>query len=517
VNWAADGASAADAGTAGDAGAAEAAPAIALEETAGPGRRLLRNSAALTAGQLVARVMSTVAALVVARTLGPSLLGVVALAQTLAAFFGGLGDAGLTVIVYREIVLAPKNMWRLVIDTTVLQVALAFVLAGVLVLIAVFVPMPAGSARVLLLFAPYLLTEALGIEYALRAFEHMVLVAAIRIALQFVTSFSMIALVVATHDPIWVPISLWVGQLTGDVMIWWFLRARHPFERSRPRLTSAVTLLKAGAPLLISAVLINFWALASTVTLASLRSSRALGLYSAPFSLIFTAWVMSEVAVGGMFPEFVRRYRDDHVGFAALLDTVVRLTSRLTLPIAAFLMVGAEPLVRLLYGDRFAASGPLLQILAPIIPLGWFTSYVSYGLIAAGEGRAYAKGLAYGVAFATVAYPIWTGAFGATGTAIVSTLTVTIFALALTVYARIRIGVWPVPAVLREWDYLVVPLVVLVAFRAWLTFDTVLVPLLAAGIAVGAVELVRGFPTARQLSGLRRLSSAPTGSPLPGS
>ena len=479
-------------------------------------RRLFRNSVALAASQLVFRFMSTLATLVVAHALGPALFGEITLAQTLAAFFGGVGDAGLTLWVYREIVLAPRRLWQLVVDTTALQLALALVLGGAIVLIALLAPMPSGSARLLLLFAPFLITEALSVEYALRAFERMAAVAIIRIVGQAITSIGTIALVLATHDAIWVPIMLWVGQLAADALVWWALRAGQPFERVRPRLASTGRLLRAGAPMLVTVVLINLWGVASTVSLAALRGSRALGLYSAPFGLIFTAWLMAEVAVGGVFPEFVRRQRDDHAGFAALLDTVVRLTSRLTLPVAAFLIAGADPLMRLLFGARFSASGPLLEILAPIVPLGWFATYVGNALLAAGERRVYAQGLAISAAFAAIAYPVWTAAFGATGTAIASTLTVLTLALALTLYAQIYVRVMPVPAALREAEYFVIPLAVLFAVRSWLKFDSVLIPLLAAGLAIGAVELARGFPTVRQFAGLRRLAAPPRGAPVAG-
>jgi O-antigen/teichoic acid export membrane protein len=448
------------------------------------------------------------AALVVAHTLGPSLLGEVAFAQTLAAFFGGIGDAGLTIWVYREIVLAPKRLWRLVIDTTFLQVWLALVLAAIFALIAILVPMPAGTSRLLLLFTPYLLTEALSIDYALRAFEHMVAAASIRVGAQMIASIGTIVLVLATHDPIWVPIMLWVGQLAGDAMIWWCLHARYPFERSWPHLASTRKLLRAGAPLLVTTVIMNIWAVLSTVSLAGLRSTRELGLYSAPLGLILTAWVMSEVAVGGIVPELVRRYRDDRPGFSSLVDTVVRLTSRLTLAVAAFLIVAAAPVVQLLYGSRFAASAPLLAILAPIVPLGWFAWYVGYSLLAGGERRAYAQGLAYGLAFAAVAYPIWTAAYGTTGTAIVSTLTVSIFAVALTLYARSRVGVTPVVAALEGWPYFVIPLGILLGLRVVVPFHSVIIPVLAWLVVVTAVEFANSSPTLRQLAGLRRLSPA---------
>jgi lipopolysaccharide exporter len=466
------------------------------------------NSAALTVGQLLIRAISTLSAFVVARALGPSGVGEIALALTLAVFFAGLGDAGITLVSYREIVLEPKKLSQIVTDTTFLQLWLSLLLAGALALIALVVPMPTGSARLLLLFTPFLLAQALSVDYALRALERMVTVAVIAVLIQLITSVGTVTLVLATHDPIWVAIMLWFAQLVGDAVIWWQVRLSDRFEFKRPRPSATTRLLKAGLPLLVTTVLLNYWGVVSTVSLAWLRSSHVLGIYSAPFSLVFTAWAMSEVASGGAYPELVRRARDDHEGFAALLDTLVRLTTRITLAIAAFVVVAAEPLVRLIYGGRFAASGPILQILAPIIPLGWFCSFVGYALLAGGEQRAFAQGLFTGAVFATVAYPIGAMLLGATGTAIVSTTTVIIFATALAWHASRRLGVNPTAAALREWRYGLLPLAALIVVAAVVSFEPILTLLAAWVLVVSAVEVANGLATARQLIAVRRL--APT-------
>ncbi|MGI8412544.1 MAG: oligosaccharide flippase family protein [Solirubrobacteraceae bacterium] len=485
----------------------DASPASANAVPPPAGRRVLINSAALTIGQIVARAISVLSTVVIAHALGPARIGEIAVAAALAVFFAGIGDAGLTFWSYREIVLAPKLLSRIVVDTTFVQLWLSLALAAVLGSIAIVAHMPAGQARLLLLFTPFLLAQALSVQYALEALEQMVTVAAIGILIQVVTTAGTIAFVLATRDPIWVPIALWVGQFIGDAVIWWRLRARHGFELTWPRPSSTKRLLENGLPLLVTILLLNYWGMISTVFLAFLRSSRQLGIYSVSFSLVFTAWTLAYVAAGGTVPELVRRARDDRPGFATLLDTLVRLTTRLTLTIAAFVIAAAEPLVRLLYGGKFAASAPILQILAPIIPLGWFTSFLGYALLADNQKRAYAQGLMAGAAFATVAYPVGAALFGATGTAVVSTVTVSVFAMAYIWYARRHLGVNPAPAALREWRYGVVPLVALLAFDEIAPFDTILVPLAAWAVVVAAVELANGLPTARQLIGLRRLQA----------
>lgn len=476
--------------------------AAAAPAAAPAGGRIARNIVALGLSEVATRGLTILTALVVARSLGPAAFGQVAVAQTLALYIAAFSDGGLTLLAYRRIVVDPKAMSQLVADTTVIQAAISLAMTVLLVVVALAAPFDARLTELLIVFAPYALTQGLSLMYALQSLEEMRAVAVVKTATQIATAVPTIALVLATHNPVWVAAGLVAGQFLGDVLFVARLRRHHGLRFLRPRLDRAPGMLREGAPLLGSFLLFNYAGTIDTLVLGLLKPTTDVGHYSAAARVTNMAVLLNQVVYGAVLPELVRRFHTGRDALRDFTDGLVALTLRATLAGSALVVVIAGPVVAALYGDAYRSGATVLAILAPGVALLWYAHLVGYALIAAERQREYLRAIASAAALATVVYPAATVAFGIDGMAAAVTLNALTQAVTFTYYSRTRLGL-PSTAVVRgELPYFVAPIAL--AGVGALVIDPF--PALSAAVlwfgGVAAVEAVRGWPIrgmARQL------------------
>jgi O-antigen/teichoic acid export membrane protein len=381
------------------------------------------------------------------------------------------------------------------------QVGLSIVMMGALVGVAFAAPFGSGKRELLIVFAPYVLTQALSVLYALQALERMGSVALIKVITQLATAIPTVALVVATRDPIWVAIGLIFGQLVGDAITFAVL-GRHNFRFTAPDLSAFIPLIKGGTALLSSLLLFNYLATIDIPILSAFRSSHQVGLYSAATRLVATAAIVSQVLITAVLPELVRRHMQGRERLRAFAEQLVALTSRVTLACTGMVIVESGAIVRLLYGAQYRPSSALLAILVPIVPLVWYGHLLGYVQVAAGRQRDFAVSLGVACAAATVAFPVTAGLWGSKGLAIALTATYLLQAAAFAFLLARHLDSSVIVAAVRQLPYALIPIIVLLIAHA-VSRDSLLtaVPLWLA--AVIAVEAAARWPTVAALGAIR--------------
>ncbi len=475
--------------------------------------RIAGNLTMLTLAEMFARSLTLVTSVVVARLLGPSKLGEVALALTLSVFFSAIADGGLTLLTYRRIVAAPREISRLVADTTLVQTGIALVMMGVLIAIAVIAPFGASKRDLLIVFAPYILSQALNVLYAVQALERMGSAALIKMATQLFTALPTIVLVEATRDPIWVAVGLIFGQLSADAITFYLLRRRAGFRFVLPHLSAAVPLLTGGSALLGSLLLFNYLGAIDIPILSGFRSTHQVGVYNAATRIVSTAAIVSQVLFTAVLPELVRRHAADHRRFIAFTGQLVALTTRLTLIPTGIVVAASASIVHLIYGPQYRETATILAIMIPVVPLVWYGHLLGFVQIAAGRQRDFLISLAVACAAATVAYPILAGVWGATALAGGDTAVSLIQAGAFAFLARRLVGDFDaIATALAQLPYALVPIALILAQHVLLGNHTFVLSLALWAVGVVAVEAAGRWPTARMVASIRASRAAPQAS-----
>jgi O-antigen/teichoic acid export membrane protein len=162
--------------------------------------------------------------------------------------------------------------------------------------------------------------------------------------------------------------------------------ALHAARHERPALRRLVaSLFERSAPVLGSTIVVVAIGWLDTIIVAGRMAASDVGVYAAAVRLT----IVPSTLIGGIaslaLPLAVSAWRDGRVG--EFNTTVLRGGTLLGVVVVGVLALGAELIVRVVYGGAFAAAGPVFMVLA----LGYLASFpgnpMSQVLFAAGRTR----------------------------------------------------------------------------------------------------------------------------------
>jgi PST family polysaccharide transporter len=288
------------------------------------------------------------------------------------------------------------------------------------------------------------------------------------------------------------------GEIAALVVAW----CVSPF-RPLPRFdwTVARSLLKIGVPVSVGAVFAMATFNVDNLIVGNLLGATELAYYLIAFNA--ASWLVNIVGgavtqVGG--PAFAEYKRRQH----ALGELVSRSTVWLlevALPCSALLAALADPLIRFLYGDRYAPAIDVLRIIAALGVGRLLVNLGRDGLVADGFARTYAYIQVVWASMVAIGVYVGTQAGGLSGAATAQVIVASVVAVLTywTLHRKLGIGLSFLRLVIR-------PAVGAITggALAWLAseaLDSIGVPLLqlvVGGIVGGLVCFVVGFSRQRR-------------------
>jgi O-antigen/teichoic acid export membrane protein len=141
------------------------------------------------------------------------------------------------------------------------------------------------------------------------------------------------------------------------------------------------------------------------------RGSTVVGNYANAYKVIDAAGVIPSSFVLALFPQLSRRAAGEG-GLLKAYALAAKILIGIAVVLAAGLMVLAEPLTRIAWGDEFLPdSARALQILVWFLPLSFFNGLTQYVLIALGRQasitRAFALAAGFNVAANLLLVPLF--------------------------------------------------------------------------------------------------------------
>ncbi len=463
-------------------------------------RRLSGYVLSLGTAEAVGRGLSFVAMIVVARVLGPESFGQLALAQVVVLYLAALGDGGLTLWTQREIVRRPDDLPRLIAQTLVAQMVLAMLAMGALAVIAFAAPLPEGTSILILAAAPTALAQAVSTVYALQSLEWMRSAALVKVITQLIAASSAVALVLLTHQPVWVIMTMWLGQLAGAGLAFGILARGGRLHVALPAVADVRTTLVAGLPILGSIALVHYSQMMDTVVLGFLRGSYDVGIYAAAARLMVVAGVLALVISNALYPEMVRRHAESDERLGEFSGRALALALRISIAVAALTAAVAPGIIDCRYDARFAESAAVLLILAFLFPVLCCNSLGTQVLMAAGLRKRLLAGVGIGAVFATVAIPVGAATFGVAGTAVALVGSMLVQCIAFTVLARGPLTTGWRSLLTKEIGFGLLLCGAVFAAHAITSGES---PLLLGATWLAAfaiIEALRGFPTVATLA-----------------
>lgn len=301
----------------------------------------------------------------VARYLGPAGFGQLSYAIAFVALFGAIATLGLDGIVVRDLVRAPDKAGELLGSAFALKLIGGSLAVLAAVLVAGLVRPDDEAARTLVaIVAAGTLFQAVDIVdlwFQSRvqsrhtvlarnaAFLSMVLVRAALVLTQAgVAAFAWAASAELALAALALAVSY---RLRGGV--WGALR---------PALARMRALLAESWPLMLSSFAVLVYMRIDQVMLAALLGEREVGLYAAAVRLSEMWYVIPTVIVSSLMPSLTEARARSEELYYQRLQTLLNLLVRAAYLVAIPVSLLAGPLMRLLYGESYAAAGSILAI-----------------------------------------------------------------------------------------------------------------------------------------------------------
>ncbi|MGH2834305.1 MAG: polysaccharide biosynthesis C-terminal domain-containing protein [Solirubrobacteraceae bacterium] len=163
------------------------------------------------------------------------------------------------------------------------------------------------------------------------------------------------------------------SALTSALTVVWALRMATVRLRGVRELWGA--LLRVGVGVGVAGILVTVYVKLDQILVLEYAGSRQAGLYGAAYRLLDQVQFIPISVMTTLFPLIAAAYSSHRDRARALLQSAAEYLAMASLPILAFTVVGAHPIITLLFGRAFGPAAPALPILA-----GAFVS-ISFGYL----------------------------------------------------------------------------------------------------------------------------------------
>lgn len=368
-------------------------------------RRLSKNLLFLYAGEIVARGTGMLVFAVLARKLGQSGYGAVECAVG-TYFVANLAlEAGLSDWGAREAAHRPDETRRLAARVIFLRfLTLAFALA--VVVGSAYGLRPEGPARTLTLFyALVLLPGPLVLNWIFQARDETHVIAGTSVLRQILLAAAVFLFARDVGSAIALPIGDAVGMCAVVVVHHVLFRKKVGSLDTTDLLSGSRALSASGGFMALSAFT---WALRLYTPLLLLGrflpDGAEAGIFGAAHRLIVSAHTFVWLYFANLLPSLTRAVTSgDHAGFKKQIVRSLTFVLPITVVGAVVGRPLAEPIVTLINGAAFSASGPVLAWMLWMLVAAFFSGHFRYGLIAQGRVRAELCANALGAAAAVTA------------------------------------------------------------------------------------------------------------------
>lgn len=323
---------------------------------------IVRNSVALMAVGLLAKGMGLVIAVLIARFLGPSAMGMFALLFSIALLLEYITPLGLQDVLLRDVAAHPRARIRLWSQASRLAFAASLVPAAAFLVAAYLYREDPSLRNSLLALAAGMPCSAMALvaQSVLQGMEKILYITWTTFLTRVV---SLIALVLMLMQGMGVEsafISRVMFQATSAALFVWMILRDPPLpaDTAHPGMALARTL-----PFAANRVLTESTTRAPLLLLPILFTFADIGIFDAADRIRLTLGIMVAVATTAIMPALSRAFAGGSDDRHALVSYSVKYVCVILSCAALAISILADVIVRILYGPQFAASGLLLQVL----------------------------------------------------------------------------------------------------------------------------------------------------------
>lgn len=336
----------------------------------GTGRTIAKNASVLMVSQLATWGLTILLTIFLPRYLGAAAIGKFHLANSLWAIVAIFASFGMDTLLTKEIARVPGRTGELFGTSVVLRALLYLAGAAFLALYTRVAGYPTDTAWVILVVgvANLIMQFATACEASLRGLERMEYISLANIAAKVVLTSVSVALLLLGYGVV-VIAAVGIGAALLNAAIQLRHLRRLQALQFRFDWGTARWMLRASSPYLLVYVFLVLYMQVDIVIISLLVNEETVGWYGAADQLFGTMLFIPTVFITAVFPALSRMYADASDSLTLLMRKSFDLLLLLSVPIGLGLLLVADSLVVLLFGNEFASSGPVLAVMGIVLIL----------------------------------------------------------------------------------------------------------------------------------------------------
>lgn len=327
-------------------------------------QRYFKNTFWLASEKIITLVVSFVVGVLVARFLGPSDLGVISYASSIANFFAIFSQLGLTPIVTRNLVKYPERANEILGTAFWARVAAGILNIGFVLVSFLFVSEdPVTNLIIFMLVFTTIFQSFFVIDYYYQARVESKNAVQVRLIQFAVSTVLKIVLLVMQANLIWFAAIIVLNDLMNSAgLVMSYQRKAGDVRKWVFNFSYLREMMKDAYPLLISGFLVVIYTRIDQIMVKHLMGNEAVGVYSVGAKLSEMAYMIPAIIVPSIFPAVVNAKSNDESVYLKRVQMLFDLMFVMALVMAIGVTLLGPWLVTTFYGAEFEQAGTVFVV-----------------------------------------------------------------------------------------------------------------------------------------------------------
>ncbi len=335
-------------------------------------KRILENMISLTGLQFASYILPLITLPYLTLVLGPEKFGLTQYAISLITYFQFFTDYGFNLSATRELAICRDDNQKISqIFSSVMFIKLCLCILSfiILLIIVMFIPKFNEDSYV------YILTFGMVIGYMLfptwlfQGLEYMRYTSILNIIGKIVFTVLIFIFIHDTTDYMLVPLINSLGYILVGILGIYIALTKFNIKITIPSIRDIKYHLREGWYVFISTIAINMYTTTNTFLLGLLTNNTLVGYYSIAEKIILAVNGLLNPISQALYPFISRTVKtDDKTRSIEFIRKITKIMTLVGIVLSAGLFIFAKPIILLLFGQSYANSVIILQIIS-IVPL----------------------------------------------------------------------------------------------------------------------------------------------------
>lgn len=301
------------------------------------------------------------------RTIGISLFGSMAFAQSIIAYFSLFTDYGFNMTAPRDIARHDQKEERGKVFAAVFGAKLFLLLLSILPFLVLLVFLGLRTSYSPALFAVTFLTvvgNVVSPVWFFQGIQQMRYITLVNTVARLTTALGIFFIVKGPGDYLWAAFLQSIPAVIAGGISWWILINRYPEVCRVPQWNDVKAALKDGWDIFVSNIAINLYTGSNTVILGMMTNSTVVGYFSSAQKIVNAVQRGLQPVTQAIYPHISKLFEESQDSALRFIRKIMKLYCGGNLGISLVLLFGADPIMHLLMGKVYGESVQMLRVLA---------------------------------------------------------------------------------------------------------------------------------------------------------